>query len=222
MAVEHGYGKIVTDGLVLCLDAADNNSYPGSGNTWYNLTKKGSNATFTGGANHSTDNFGRVNFDNETSQANSSLKYSLYSNFTISSMFYNQGHVGSFGVVLATRYGNNMINGIRVINSSISFYSYEYGNMSIGSKLNDWVYVTATLSSSNYANVYMDGELTNSGTFSKSNRNDTTIIGRSKDDQNGTYRSFIGKVANIKIYNRVLTPQEVLQNYNATKTRFGL
>ena len=41
MAQEYG-PKIVTDGLVLSLDAADKNSYPGSGTTWYDLSGAGS------------------------------------------------------------------------------------------------------------------------------------------------------------------------------------
>ena len=37
----HHSPRIVTDGLILCLDAADKNSYPGSGNTWYDLSGNG-------------------------------------------------------------------------------------------------------------------------------------------------------------------------------------
>lgn len=45
MATQYGYGQIVTNGLVLCLDAADPNSYPGSGTTWFDLS--GGNRNFT-------------------------------------------------------------------------------------------------------------------------------------------------------------------------------
>ena len=41
-------GQIVTDGLVLCLDAANKDSYPGSGTTWYDLSGNGYNSTAAG------------------------------------------------------------------------------------------------------------------------------------------------------------------------------
>ena len=63
MAVEHGYGRIVTDGLVLCLDAADNNSYPGSGNTWTDLSGQGNNGTLVNGPTFNSGNKGSLDFD---------------------------------------------------------------------------------------------------------------------------------------------------------------
>ena len=47
MAQAHG-PRIVTDGLVFCVDAANVKSYPGSGNTWSNLANTNSSGTFSG------------------------------------------------------------------------------------------------------------------------------------------------------------------------------
>ena len=59
-----GYGpRVVTDGLVLALDAADRNSYSGSGTSWTDLTGRGNNGTLANGPTYSSDNRGSLVFD---------------------------------------------------------------------------------------------------------------------------------------------------------------
>ena len=53
--------RIVTDGLVLCLDAASKRSYPGTGTTWTDL-KGGNNGTLTNGPTFDTGNGGECSF----------------------------------------------------------------------------------------------------------------------------------------------------------------
>ena len=55
--------SIVTDGLVLCLDAANTKSYPGSGTTWTDISGKGYDGTLTNGPTFSSDNLGCIVFD---------------------------------------------------------------------------------------------------------------------------------------------------------------
>ena len=59
-------GPIVTDGLTLCLDAADRNSYPGSGTTWTDLSTEGNNGTLSSNTDFVTRNNGtnKITFDN--------------------------------------------------------------------------------------------------------------------------------------------------------------
>jgi hypothetical protein len=58
------YGpKTVTNGLVLCLDAADKNSYSGTGTTWTDLTGNGNNGTLTNGPTFNSANGGSISFD---------------------------------------------------------------------------------------------------------------------------------------------------------------
>lgn len=63
MATQYAFGKIVTDGLVLCLDAADRNSYPGSGTTWSDLSGNTNTGTLTNGPTFSSANGGNIVFD---------------------------------------------------------------------------------------------------------------------------------------------------------------
>ena len=62
MAYRNG-PKIVTDGLVLCLDAAIGKSYPGSGTTWYDLSGNGNNVSLINGPVFNTNNKGSFVFD---------------------------------------------------------------------------------------------------------------------------------------------------------------
>ena len=61
--------KIVTDGLVLCLDAGNPNSYPGSGNTWTDLSRGRNNGTLTNGPTFDSGNGGSIVFDGSTKRA---------------------------------------------------------------------------------------------------------------------------------------------------------
>ena len=63
MVMGTGYNpRIITDGLVLCLDAANTRSYPGTGATWTDL-KGSNNGTLTNGPTFSNDNGGGIVFD---------------------------------------------------------------------------------------------------------------------------------------------------------------
>jgi hypothetical protein len=76
MAVEYSTGKIVTNGLVLSLDAADRNSYPGTGTSWFDMSGNGNTGTLTNGPTYSTNNggiFGFVSDDFVTIPENSAL-----------------------------------------------------------------------------------------------------------------------------------------------------
>jgi hypothetical protein len=62
MATQFANGKIVTNGLVLCLDAADRTSYLGSGTTWFDLAGS-NNGTLTNGPTFNSTNGGSIVFD---------------------------------------------------------------------------------------------------------------------------------------------------------------
>ena len=55
--------NIVTDGLVLCLDAANKRSYPGTGTTWTDRSANGNNGTLTNGPTFDSANGGSIVFD---------------------------------------------------------------------------------------------------------------------------------------------------------------
>ena len=222
--------KIVTDGLVLSLDAADRNSYPGSGTAWNDLAGS-NNGTLTNGPTFNSSNGGSIVFDGVDDYA-STNNFSL-TQATFDFWFSVTDKGSGFSYVMS--YGSGGVGGmisISVANQSYSTYLVNRelycfiggGDSSIkptgflityGSIYN---VVLTVANSSSVIGLYVNGTnypVVNSDVLSLGS---IFNIGRWFSDFN--YLS--GKVFTGKIYNRVLSSSEVLQNYNATKSRFGL
>ena len=82
MAINAG-PKIVEDGLVFCVDAANKRSYPGAGTTWTDLTANKNNMTLYNSPTFTTENGGAVVFDGTDDYAqNINTNFAQTSNFT--------------------------------------------------------------------------------------------------------------------------------------------
>ena len=227
--------KIITNGLVLSLDAANNKSYPGSGTTWTDLSGNNNNGTLTNGPTFSSANGGHIVFDgtNDYLSLNSALNFSTSTGFTIC-MFLQKVNNQS-GTAWNYFYSNNSptieIGGYGQTGTSFVFKDNTVANTEIGSQdiVSSWSYISfGTNASTRTSYIYTlnptVGTVLTTSVGSVSNltlgfeRFFTT--GPSGGPAGTTY--FRSKCATIQAYNRVLTSTEVLQNYNATKSRFGL
>jgi hypothetical protein len=231
------YGpSVVKSGLVLALDSTDINSYPGTGTTWYDLSGNNNHATMyymntpsAGNASgfdtrtkymmfdrHLGGSDGAVN--NVVIVPNStSLQDVLCQNgMTIDMWFKESGTVctaftkwnGSWELY----YCNTMVFRTQGTGGS------DYGS-SIGSSPGTWRNIVATHDGYNikmYANTV--NVLTSTNSISGQNTSNNISIGAY---EGGIYASY-GAIPVYRLYNRVLTEQEILQNYNATKTKFKL
>ena len=231
--------KIVTDGLVLCLDAANKKSYSGSGTTWTDLSGQGNNGTLQNGPTFDSGNKGSLIFDytNDYVSTNGMSNFTYTSGITVLVWHYNGGGTGYYRGVVTNgvvgerqggfdlRYGredyfggsNNGTNlRWRITNSNDIVTS-----IAVYANVNEWHCYVCTYDNQ-LLKVYKDGQLFDSTTHSAGGQlktmNGSTTIGLSP----GTSEYLDGKLAVTTIYNRALTATEVLQNYNATKTRFGL
>jgi len=236
MALAHS-PRIVRDNLVLYLDAANTKSYPGSGTTWTDISGKGHNGTLINGPTFSSDNMGGIVFDGSndavTLSANSDFDFGT-GNFTIDGFAnYNSGNFRTLVCsehYYASGYNGNWI--IRVTNTnSLAFASYdgqsneEYSEFSITITSNKWFYFAFVRegTGSNECKFYFNGVLVGSTTVSKSLSNAGNEGLRIGEDNNWANAFMNGKISNVKIYKgKGLTATEVLQNYQALKTRFGL
>ncbi len=81
--------QVVKDGLVVCLDAGNPKSYPGTGNTWYDLTINGNNGTLTNGPTFSSINGGGIVFDGINDYVSVGNLGSFYAQGTISYWMYS-------------------------------------------------------------------------------------------------------------------------------------
>jgi hypothetical protein len=222
--------NIVTNGLVLYLDAANSKSYVSGSTTWSDMSGNGNNGTLVSGSGYSNQNGGAIVFDgtNDYVQTatnsipnNSSFSLACYFNITtLNSAFrplVDGGNLGSgtAGYTLA------------IDNTNRLFIAVNAGYMSINTSLstNTWYYIVGTaLAGSPYTlSIYVNGILQTP--FASANTNTLTnnaLYNRLGTSITGTPIRFPGRIASTQIYNRALSAQEVLQNYNATKTRFNL
>jgi hypothetical protein len=222
----HANPNIVDDGLVLCLDAADPKSYPGSGTAWTDRSGNGNNGSLLNSPTFGSDRGGNFSFD----ATNESIAIAETSTLNLQNYTYafwikrSQAQSGSWLQFLQRSTSSRnpgiwfYVNEVNRIHFSISTSNGSYPSVNPGGfLLNEWHYFTASVQYTGGNTVmkgYTDAVYDSGGTTSGAYPN------------LGTGASYVGKyalnLANLKIYNRALDQIEVLQNYNATKTRFGL
>ena len=224
--------KVVTEGLVLYLDAANTKSYPGSGIAWSDLSRNGNRGTLTNGPTFNSANGGSIVFDGVNDYVSTSYFGSNSSNYTFSVWYnplssvntnpLNRGRDGA-GVGWSLLLGSDNSSGnryragvVKTDGGAVGYIAYSTNPMI----LNQWVQLTGIWISGNSINLYVNGVFNSSvsvpGTVLRTST-DGWILGSIT-----TTSYSIQQIAQTSIYNRALTAQEVLQNYNATKNRFGL
>jgi len=218
--------KIVTDGLVLCLDAANKKSYPGSGTAWNDLSGNANAGTLTNGPVFSAVNNGSIGFDgtNDYIVLASTITATIYTLDFWYKTGVNDGGYGYFTTDAGSpSKGFAMSEGGTAV--ELSYGNFYYYNASSATKLtqttllttNTWYNIAAVFdTSSNNIKVYINGVLDINQSISNI-QTDVVQIGR----WNSGNANFInGNMASFKIYNKELTSTEIQQNYNALKSRF--
>ena len=230
MAGFTGAPPIVTDGLVFAVDAANYESYPGSGTTWSDLSGNGSNGTLINGVSfNSSSNY--LNLDgaddyiqiNNWSNSSPTNTYTvemwarwregtsdMFMGFTTYDIWTADGHLG-FNTGESDVYGisSTQVNNLNLVGTNTSnwhYYIFEFTNQVQNNK------------------IYIDGV---EQVLSQQRGTTNLTAGRSfpSSFRIGTWNNslgynFNGDISTFKIYNRSLTLSEILQNYNALKSRF--
>jgi hypothetical protein len=220
MAFSNG-PRVVTSGLISSLDAADRNSYPGSGTDWKDVVGTFRNFVLTNGPTFDSANGGSIVFDGVDDYAlyNDDINTSL---LTVSIWVYKTSTASNQGIMnrANTAWGIAQISDtLRVFISVIG--SYQDTGYTI--PLNQWINIIYTYAGTGVAGsqvVYINGASVftgaGSGNLPARIRGGTTAVGLA----NSTYWG--GRIAQAQLYNRALSSSEVLQNYNNQKSRFNL
>jgi hypothetical protein len=225
MAFANG-GSIVTSGLVLALDAGDRNSYPGSGTTWRDLSGVSSNGTLTNGPTFNSANGGSIVFDGVDDYVTCGNPLTFTDSFTISYFFRTTTTGIKLIMGMYNGSGADWWIGLNASNKlNFSFGSPTKVDIATSTTVNDGVWRQGTCvynKSLNSVFVYLNGTLENSSASVP-----TTVTQAGGVLALGTFGSSLGfylsgNIANTQIYNRAFTATEVLQNYNAQKSRFNL
>ena len=223
--------NVVIDSLVLYLDASNDESYPGSGTTWTDLSGNGNNGTLTNGP---TYNSGSLVFDGVDDYVDCGTASSLNDTLTglTVSVWYK---VGTNRTEIIAENGTGFGAGTFYIaqedSSNLSFlvanasaqYQRIYGTSSY--IIGTWYNFVGVWSSGSSIRAYINGQDTSQALLSP--------FGNLTSVRSGNANLFIGRrpggslyssgtISNFSIYNRALTTSEISQNYNALKSRFGL
>ena len=217
---------LVTEGLVLNLDAGNAASYPGSGTSWTDLSGNDRNGTLTGGPTYSSADGGSIVFDgtNDFVQCSGSLTATA-ATFVI--WMRRNGPQDDFDGIIYSRSANatglsffGTTNKISYTwNNAVNTYTWDSG-LTIPDLT--WCMIAVSVTST-AATAYL---CQSSGITSATNivsHASTTLddIQLAQDDQ-GAARFFNGSIAIAQLYNIALSAEQVSQNFRADRARFGV
>ena len=220
--------NIVTDGLVLSVDAADKTSYPGSGTTWTDLSGNGNNGTFAGDPAFNSSYGGVIEFDGtgDYITISDSSDWNIGTSDFAIEMWINTDSVGST-VALFNHYESSNVD-LRIIHhDSLGLLFYvnnttypTNGQNAITLTANAWHHIVFTRVASTLK-YYLDNTVVATQASFTTNIQDYSgalEIGRVEQSP-----SFDGEIAITRFYvGRGLSEKEVLQNFNAQRGRFGV
>ena len=213
--------NVATEGLVLALDAANTKSYPGSGTTWRDMSTNNIIGTLTNGPTFNSANGGSIAFDGvndvvlmaDNSALNTqtpSVEVWIKTNATNQNGFwFEKGTVN-------TQY-SLFQEGTSIVWRQDA--RSQYTTTATYITTTNWAQVIGTYTSGD-RRTYINGILRTSD--AQTGAVATNAGGMFIGTYGGGGYPYNGNVAIVRVYNRILSPSEVLQNYNATKTRFGL
>jgi hypothetical protein len=234
--------KIVEEGLVFYLDAANGKSYPGTGTTWSDLSGLGNNTTLLNGVLYNSSNKGYFDFDGtndyiivpNVSYWNTNV-FGTATNFTISIWakadtfynwtcliqkhggggFYSETHgpalwinSGGFQAVFGTGEASNPTGSVLVL-------SYPTANTT------NWFNLVFTGNGTNLR-FYINGNLYNSENVASRTRPVISTNGDVRIGVRSTFSFYNGLLNMPMFYTRGLTAEEVRQNFEATRGRYGI
>jgi hypothetical protein len=220
--------SIVTSGLVLALDAANPKSYPGSGTAWTDLSTSFNTATLTSPSIYDTTagiksfNFAITNYATLSANLVSSGSRTIVISFNTtditnrSGVISNRDGTGGWFVCLNRNGGGNLTYSI---NNALS--NNDLQATGVITQTNKWYIVAITHDENlDIGNIYLNGNLVVTTTLSDvlpiASLN--SYVGR----EINSGQNMPGLIGFTFVYDRVLTAQEILQNYNALKGRYGL
>jgi len=215
----------VRNGLVLELDAGQRASYPGTGNTWYDLSGNSLNGTLTNGPTFSgIGATSSIVFDGTNDYVDCGYNSTINSSsqFTIE-CWYKSSNISIEGILFSTNtYGSTPANGyhVEIYQSKLLFQVFPSTSTvqsSITLSNNVWYHLVSTYSSGTI-NLYVNTVSGGSGTYTFNSSTGNLLLGRYPQGQ----YSLNGQMSSIRFYNRALSAYEIKQNFDFYRTRYNI
>ena len=222
--------SIVSDGLMVYLDAANTRSYPGAGNTWYDLRGNRNFTLLNNPPFFANSAGGSIGFTAANSHHATATSLSSMSTWTVEVWIFHTGvSTGTYPAIICEALGGGALNfALFSPNYSVSNFQlqtgYYVGNVwywtnNYNIAQNNWYHVIGSYDGSNiklYVNSVL--QLTTASVATPISSNSGIYLMRRWDSAD----YFGGSLNTVKIYNRALTQQEIRQNFNATRDRYGI
>lgn len=230
--------EIVNDGLVLHLDAANSRSYPGSGTTWYDLSGLGNNGTLVNGVGYSTDNIGAMVFDgvDDSSDFGNILQLGIESKTyccwykkilpTTTTPRYLITKTDNSTTQYRQAFGFHSDGSIYTIFRGANNVSYDFNIVNPSNDTN-WHQVVWVIDRTSSILVHFDTVIIGNKDISSLDGQNFNInrplrIGSYNTSTNTPTGVFPGYISNVQIYNRAISAAEIQQNFEATRSRYGV
>jgi hypothetical protein len=236
MAIFKNTPPIITDGLVLYLDAANQQSYTSGSTTWRDISGNNNSGSLINGPTFSSNGGGSIVFDGVNDWVsfppNSKSLIQGKTNFTIGLTFQSNTNLALRSLFGTLRYGCGGNIGLVSSFNNLTFYN-DYGPnppngtcyaIGFGNYVtpNTWIHVVGTYDGNN-TRIYAIKNNVLSTTNGTAKSGSSNVFDYDLEIGRGGFVQFLtGNIANAFIYNRTITQSEVIQNYNATKQRFNL
>jgi hypothetical protein len=229
-------GGIVTQGLVLDLDAAKRDSYVGTGTAWNDISGNQNNGTLINGPTFNSGNGGSIVFDGVNDYVGLNTLSTLFdkSNITIECWFYNYSTSAGFQNIIGQYDGAKgwLIHTSTTTNSKIIVLvggGTSYGGIN-DTPTNSWIHVVLSFDgtltgNTNRLKMYINGiartfDAYNGGAVPSTWPNTPTVNANIGALLPTFGRYFNGLIPTVRVYQKTLSATEILQNYNATKGRY--
>jgi hypothetical protein len=216
---------VVDSSLLLWLDSGQTASYSGSGTTWTDLSGQANTGTLNNSPTFTSAVGGGTFLFNGTNQTASVASLNLQQNFTLEA-WVNQNVLNGFAIF---GQGTNGVNngGLHIWytgNTTIRFGFYANDtDFTVAISTGTWYHMIFTYNSSTFAKGFYLNAVVQSG---------TAVSGPAAYTGSGTFRLGAtygtggnygnGYFEGVKMYNRILTADEITTNFNALRGRFGI
>ena len=236
MAFSYGWRgpNIIKDGLVLYLDPGSPNSYFNkTSTTIQDISGNSYNSTLVNGPIYETSGSGSIRLDG-TNDTISIPAHPTASGLTLSFWLNITSSYSNIQTIIGDGAQSNTVGYIWIYRTSPNVAQYQFATSTVRSLLNDTNLFSGSLDTwANYVftadytsppsgtlSMYKNGTLSSTATYSSIN----TPLSRTRyiGTYDGANFALPGNMGQYLEYNRALSAVEILQNYNATKTRFGL
>jgi len=220
--------NIVTDGLVLYLDAANTKSYVSGSTIWNDMSGFSNNGTLVNGPTFDNTNGGSIVFDGVNDYGINNTPNLPTGNITATIcawVYIVSGYTGTWqGIVgWGTRTtGRSFLLDMNAGRLALSTWGGVGGEDLISTyniPQSTWKFFAGSIQNRNIK-LYADATQVLDSSITTTPNVTSTDLRLASIDYPGRLSNI--RIANTQIYNRALTATEILQNYNATKTRFGL